>query len=265
MTPPSISGPATDSPLGAFLRRSAERALDLLLPPHCVACDQRVLRQRELCGDCFSAITFIAEPFCDRCGLPFDSRDQAGGTCQACLMAAPAFRRGRAPFLYGDGIKRLLLSFKHGDRPLLARALAPHMARAGAALLTAQPILVPVPLHRLRLTRRRYNQAALLAEALAELTPCQAGLDVLRRVRATPSLDDRSAAERRLILDDAFVVHPRQHGLIAGKNVVLIDDVMTSGATADACARALTQAGATQVDVLVVARVPIAANQNAGV
>lgn len=288
MTPPSISGPVTDQPtttpadparpdpgsgipgapisgilarveqaVDSFLYRAGERALDLLLPPHCVGCDQPVLRQDLLCGQCFSTITFIAAPVCDRCGVPFDSHEQATDQCRPCTLAPPAFRHGRAPFLYDDGIRRLILPFKHGDRPLLARALAPHMARAGARLLADRPLLVPVPLHRVRLMQRRYNQAALLARAVAGITGCPTGLDVLRRVRATPSLDDRSATERRTVLDGAFAIHQRRQAMIQGRSVVLVDDVMTSCATADACARTLMAAGAATVDVLVAARVPI--------
>ncbi len=276
MTPPSILEPATEHPAeargnaarlstfrrverlsDAFLRGVAERALDFLLPPHCVGCDTRVLRQGSLCPDCFSAITFIGEPFCDQCGLAFSSRDQTAGTCAGCVRSRPAFRRARAPFEYGEGIKRLILPFKHGDRPILAKAFAPHMARAGSALLAGGPMLVPVPLHRLRLFERRYNQAALLARAVADIAGCQTGLDVLRRMRATPSLDDRSAAERAELLEGAFAVRPRWRESLAGRDVVLIDDVMTSGATANACARVLIATGAANVDVLVAARVPI--------
>lgn len=264
MTPPSPSGPARPAPAterivpaGAFLRRLGESALNFLLPPSCIRCDQPVLRQGHLCATCFSAMTFIAAPQCPRCGLPFESTELDAGPCTACVDAPPVFRQARAPFLYDEGVRRLLLPFKHGDRSTLAQVLAPHMARAGAAMLADRPILVPVPLHRLRLLHRRHNQAALLARALATITGCPTGLDWLRRLRATPPLDDCSAAERRAILNGAFAVRTRCRSVVAGRGVVLIDDVLTSGATANACARALLDAGATSVDVLVVARVPV--------
>lgn len=258
MTPPLLSVPATNSdhPALTWLGALAERALDLLLPPRCVACEEPVLRQGMLCGSCFGAMTFITAPFCDQCGLPFASDAQASVRCESCVGNSLAFGKSRAGFVYDDGVKRLLLPLKHGDRPTLARALAPHLARAGADLLAQSPLLVPVPLHRLRLLRRRYNQAALLAQSVGRITGCPVIPDLLRRVRATQSLDDRSPEERRAILAGAIVVRRRRLAALAGRRVVLIDDVMTTGATADACATALMEAGAARVDVLIVARVP---------
>ena len=214
------------------------------------------MRQGMLCGACFGTMTFITAPLCHQCGLPFASDAQAGPRCGSCVANPPRFSRGRSAFVYDEGVRRLLLPFKHGDRPVLARTLAPHLARAGADLLADRPLLVPVPLHRLRLMRRRYNQAALLAQAVGRITGCPVIPDLLRRVRATPSLDDRSPEERRAILAGAIAVRPRRRGAVVGRRVVLIDDVMTSGATADACAAALIDAGAAGVDVLVAARVP---------
>lgn len=134
--------------------------------------------------------------------------------------------------------------------------LAPHMARAGAALLRQADLLVPVPLHRHRLSQRRYNQAALLAAAIARIAGVPAALDALIRQRATASLDTKSAVERAETVRDAFALRPARAGLLAGRSVVLVDDVMTSGATANACAAALLAGGARSVDVLVAARVP---------
>ena len=134
--------------------------------------------------------------------------------------------------------------------------LAPHMARAGADLLARADVLVPVPLHRLRLFRRRYNQAALLAQALSRLSRVPAAVDALQRRRATVPLGEKSAAERAETVRDAFAVRPSRGPAITGRRVLLIDDVMTSGATANACADTLLRAGAAGVDVLVAARVP---------
>lgn len=197
---PSV--PATDDVrLGlTWLGALAERALDLLLPPRCVACEEPVLRQGMLCAACFGTMTFITAPFCDQCGLPFSSDAEASPRCASCVAEPPVFGKSRAGFVYDEGVRRLLLPFKHGDRPTLARALAPHLARAGADLLADSPLLVPVPLHRLRLLRRRYNQAALLARAVGRISGCPVIPDLLRRVRATQSLDDRSPEERRAIL-----------------------------------------------------------------
>jgi len=146
------------------------------------------------------------------------------------------------------------MPFKYGDRIEVARALAPHMARAGADLLRAADLLVPVPLHRRRLLSRRYNQAALLAQALARLTGRPAVLDGLRRVRATASLGHKSGAQRRAEVAGAFQVRASRVAILTDARVLLVDDVLTSGATADACARALLDAGAARVDVLAAAR-----------
>jgi ComF family protein len=166
------------------------------------------------------------------------------------------FRHARAALRYDTQGRRLILPFKHADRTELASVLAPHMARAGAALLRDADLLVPVPLHRGRLFRRRYNQAALLAQAVARIADRPAVPDALRRERATASLGEKSATERTAEVAGAFAVRPSRAKQIVGKQVLLIDDVMTSGATANACADVLLAAGATSVDVLVAARVP---------
>ncbi len=215
-------------------------------------------RQGTQCGDCFRQLTQVTAPFCTSCGVPFIHAGQAGpgGVCPACLARPPAFAAARAALRYDEGAQRLLLPFKHADRPELALPLAAMMARAGAELLGRAELLVPVPLHWRRLVARRYNQAALLARRLASLSGVPCIPDLLRRPRATPPLGDRGAAERAALLEGAFRLTPAGARRVAGLRVLLVDDVMTSGATADACARALLAAGAGAVDVLAAARVP---------
>jgi len=150
----------------------------------------------------------------------------------------------------------LILPFKHGDRTELAATLAEQMARAGTDLLRRADLLIPVPLHRRRLFRRKYNQAALLTLALGRLSGVPALPDVLLRLRRTPSLDDRSAAERAMLVSGVFAVRKSRLRQVGNRHMLLIDDVMTSGATASACADVLLKAGAKAVDVLVAARVP---------
>jgi ComF family protein len=166
------------------------------------------------------------------------------------------FGRARAALRYDAQGRRLILPFKHADRQELASTLAPHMAHAGAAVLRETDVLVPVPLHRARLFHRRYNQAALLAKAVARIAERPCLLDALLRQRATESLGEKSAAERAAEVAGAFTVRPSRVTQLAGKRVLLVDDVMTSGATANACATALLAASAASVDVLVAARVP---------
>jgi ComF family protein len=163
--------------------------------------------------------------------------------------------------LYDDAARALILPFKHADRQENAAILAAHMARAGATLLAGAELLIPVPLHKKRLRARGYNQAALLAQALSRRTAIPASLDVLQRIRPTPALGELSAAARAEALDGAIAVRPRRKIALAGRRIVLIDDVLTSGATAGACARALLDAGAAHIDVMVAARVPDPASQ----
>jgi len=190
--------------------------------------------------------------------LPFAAPGQGGisGRCSDCRAEPPPWTAARAALLYDEQARRILMPFKYGDRVETARALAPHMARAGAALLREADWLVPVPLHRWRLLGRRYNQSALLAQALARLTGRPMVLDGLRRVRATVSLGALSRRDRRAEVAGAFVVRASRALQLADARVLLIDDVLTTGATAGACARALLAGGVARVDVLSAARVP---------
>ncbi len=236
-------------------RRGAGLLLDVLLPPHCLTCDAPVGAPGQFCAACFRRTAFVTDPCCGCCGRPFGSPAEGGvsGICSECRATPPAWTAARAALRYDDQTRRILLPFKHGDRIEIARALAPHMARAGAVLLAAADWLVPVPLHRGRLLSRRYNQSALLAQALVRISGRHAVLDGLRRTRATASLGQKSGRERETEISGAFAVRPSRQEQMADARVLLIDDVMTSGATADACARALLAGGAARVDVLVAA------------
>ena len=242
------------------LARAPEKILDVLLPPHCLTCDAQVERQGSFCATCFSDLNLISAPFCARCGVPFAHEGEAergeGGAllCAPCLSRAPGFAVARAALRYDEGAKRLILPFKHADRTEMAVPLARLMARAGAEMLAAADILAPVPAHWRRLIARRYDQAALLAQRLGRLSGRRVVPDLLRRNRATVPLGDKGAAVRAALVADAFsVARPAR---VAGKRVLLVDDVMTSGATAEACARTLLAAGAARVEVLAAARVP---------
>lgn len=243
-------------------RQVTARLLDALLPPRCLACEAEVAEQGTMCAACFMALSPVTAPFCERCGVPFTHDGQAparsgegGPICAGCDAGGPVFRTARAAFRYGPGAKRLILPFKYGDRTDLARPLARQMARAGAELLGRAELIVPVPAHWRRLVGRRYDQAAMLARALGAIAGRPVVPDMLSRSRATPPLGDKRAVERAIVVSGAFTVSRRGAARLTGQQVLLVDDVMTSGSTVNACAAALLAGGAAAVDVLAVARV----------
>ena len=243
--------PETRAPGGRF----ADRMLDLLFPPQCLSCDAIVDRPGTLCATCWGGIAFIGSPRCAVCGLPFDFDQGEDAQCGVCLRDPPPYGRARAVLRYDAASRDLVLGFKYRDRTYAASAYAGWMARAGAELAGAADLVLPVPLHRLRLFRRRYNQAALLALALGRANEIPVATDLLVRRRNTRPMGGLSPAQRARNLRGAFAVRPNRGARLRGKRVLLIDDVMTTGATVGACARTLIGAGAGAVDVLTLARV----------
>jgi ComF family protein len=238
----------------SFIATASKVLLDTLLPPQCLACNAVVDTPGALCAACFGQFTFITRPHCETCGVPLESPVIEDVVCGACLRDRPSYDCARAAFVYDGDSKSLVLRLKHGDRTDTATHLAKWLARAGADLIHAADVIVPVPLHRWRLLMRAYNQSALLANALGKLTGRPVVADALKRHKQTPSQGglDRKARQRNVAR--AFSLH--RPGRITGKRVLLIDDVLTTGATVNACARTLRTAGASAVDVLVLARVP---------
>jgi len=214
-------------------------ALDLLLPPQCLLCEQVVDAPGQFCPDCFREVSFVSAPFCPR-----------------CAASPPVWGRARAALRYDGPSKRLILPLKHADRTDLAAPLAAMMVRAGADLLDDADVLVPVPLHPSRLRVRRYNQAVLLARQISRRTRVELFADALVRLRATAPLGELGAVARAEVVAELFAPRRGAGARLAGQKVVLIDDVLTSGATATECCHALQAAGAARVDVLVAARVP---------
>lgn len=232
------------------------RILDFLFPPLCVMCRASISEAHNLCGQCWSAVSFLDGPACDCCGLPFEIDPGEGTLCGPCHAKAPAFARARAVMRYDDACKGAILALKHADRLDIVPAFSQWMTRAGRPLLEAADLIVPVPLHRRRLWWRRFNQSAELAKMLERLTGTKAEMSVLIRARPTPSQGTMpSAKARRRNVLGAFRVAENQRALIAKRQILLVDDVFTTGATAGACARALKRAGAADVSVLTLARV----------
>lgn len=252
-----VTSAARLTELFALGRRVARAALDAVVPPLCLACREPVAEPHALCARCWPKLAWIDRPWCDTCGLPFDYATGLSGApvCAACLARPPACARARAALRYDPVSRDLVLAFKHADRTQNAPAFAAWMARAGADALDGADLLVPVPLHWTRLVRRRFNQSALLARALAARTGIAWSPDALVRVRRTRTQGDLTRAQRRVNVRGAFAVRPSRLAALRGRTVVLIDDVTTTGATFEACARALRRAGAGEVRALALARV----------
>ena len=230
-------------------------AVDLILPHQCAACGSLVDGGGAQCGACWRDTPFVSGLVCDGCGVPLPGQDDDGVLCDDCLAHPPAWDRGRAALIYRDVARRLVLGLKHGDRLDLVGPAAKWMAAAAAPLIRPGMVAVPVPVHRWRLVRRRYNQAALLAKAVARRAGLKSLPDALVRDRATGTQDGKSRENRFANVAGAFRVAPRRATALAGCEVLLVDDVMTSGATLTGCTEALRGAGATGVSVLVLARV----------
>ena len=240
--------------LASSLGRASNRILDLILPPRCARCGTGVNDIAALCADCWSAIEFLSPPACQRCAYPFEYEVDGTTLCAACRAAAPVYDRARAVLRYDEGSRAMLLAFKHADRTDLAPIFGRWLARAGADLLAEADLVTPVPLHWTRLFIRRYNQAALLAKRSAAEAERPYLPDVLVRRRRTPPQHSGHAARARNVAG-AFAVAARRRAAVEGRRVLVVDDVRTTGATLDACARALKAVGARGVDVLTLALV----------
>jgi ComF family protein len=231
----------------------AKVLLDLLFPPLCIGCRGPVA-DAGFCATCWSKVTFLDGPACACCGLPFGVALEGEMLCAACLAMPPAFDSARALLSYDEHSRAAILALKHADRLELVPAFAHWLARSGRQLLDRCDLVVPVPLHRARLWQRRYNQSAELARRLSREWNLCCDPFALTRGRATPSQGAMSSAKaRRRNVQRAFRVPDGAR--IAGQRVLLLDDVVTTGATVESCARALKRAGATEVHVLALARV----------
>jgi ComF family protein len=229
--------------------------IDVVYPPTCLACHASTAEPRALCAACWAKFRLIERPYCERLGTPFDIDSGAGLLSPAAVSDPPAYERARAVARYDELARVLARRLKYGDRLDLAATLGAWMARAGAELLRDADVIVPVPLHRRRLISRRFNQAALLADAVGRNSAVKVDPFLLARRRHTKSQVGLSRAERLTNLSGAFLVPEEAKAKISGLRVLLVDDVLTTGSTANLAAKALLRAGAIAVDVLVFARV----------
>jgi len=231
------------------LRICARRALDFALPQRCAGCGTIVDEVHSFCPDCWKAVEFLGNGGCSTCGLPLQATEQT--TCAVCLARPPRIARTRAAVAYGELARSVAIRFKYGRKVALARTMARYMAPLVGA--EGDRLLVPVPLHPTRLWQRGFNQSALVARELSRRLNIAADVFALRRTRRTPPLKGMSPLQRRKTVAGAFRVRDKR--AVAGKTVILVDDVLTTGSTADACARSLKRAGASRVELVSWARV----------
>jgi ComF family protein len=236
------------------VRAALRAALDLALPPLCAACREPV-EGRGLCPACWSKLSFITRPYCERLGIPFVYDPGPGILSMEAIAAPPAYHRARAAVRFDEISRALVHALKYADRLDLAPMMGRWIAHAGRELLAEADALVPVPLHWRRLWARRFNQSAMLAAAISSQTGVPVAANALKRVKPTVQQFGLSRTERAANVQGAFRVPPEGKAAVTRRRLVLIDDVLTTGATVDGCARALLRAGAANVDVLVFARV----------
>ena len=231
-------------------------ALHLIYPPQCITCDALVTTDFGLCGACWRDTPFATGLVCDQCGVPLPGEDPGHSVrCDDCMTIARPWSQGRAALIYRDNARKIVLSLKHGDRLDLARPAAGWLMHAAEPMLRPGMVVVPIHLHWMRLLKRRYNQAAVLSGALAKLASLHHCPDLLLRQHSTGTQDGRDRDARFRNMHDAIAVHPKRSKLVEGRHILLVDDVMTSGATLAAASEACIASGATEVSVLVLARV----------
>ncbi|MEM6811459.1 MAG: ComF family protein [Pseudomonadota bacterium] len=236
----------------------ATKLIDSLFPPRCPVSGDIVDQQGMIAPHIWSNLNFISDPHCEKCGFPFDfdlDDINDGRFCASCLKHPPIFEKSRSALVYDDGSRDILLGFKHGDQIHSVPTMLPWLLRAGQDICNQSDLIVPVPLHYTRLVKRRFNQAGLIAQAISKKIDKPCIIDVLKRDKATMTQGYLNMKERKKNVSGVFSVQQKYLNQIKGKNLLLVDDVYTTGATIEECTKILLKAGVQSVNVLTIARV----------
>ena len=228
--------------------------LDQVIPPTCLSCKTPVGNSASLCSACWQSLTFVSKPYCQVCGQPFDVEDHDNQLCGKCIGRQPPYSRLRSALVYDDESRSMILSFKHGDQLNACPTFTKWLSTTDPSLFDNLDTVTAVPLHWQRLFRRRYNQSAMMSNALSKGIGVKSIPDLLVRERNTPSQGHLTRSQRKTNVRGAFSINKRYTEYVSAKTILLIDDVLTTGATIEACCRTLTKAGAAEVRVLTLAR-----------
>jgi len=250
---PDLRKPRLAASLGRAIRVTLGAAADLIIPPVCLACQEPLSQHNNLCASCWAEVTFIRAPLCDRLGLPMPFDAGENMISAAAIAIPPTYDRARAVAHFSGVMREMILAFKYGDTHNARALFGRWLSTAGHELVADCDLITPVPMHRRRLLARRFNQSAILAQEIARSSDRRYEPQLVKRVRHTQSQVGLTNDQRRRNLAGAFAVPPRQRARIEGRNVLLIDDVITTGTTLNACARVLKRAGAARVDALALA------------
>ena len=229
------------------------QSLDLLFPPQCGLCREIIADNGEICGDCWQKLNFISDPLCNQCGYPHEFDMGAEAQCAACMANPPEFHGHRSALYYDEHSKRLVTDLKYYDKPIMVRRLAQWMSQSAPDwLMKENVLLIPIPLHRYRLWKRKYNQSALLAKEIARQYKLEVALEGVIRIRNSPPQASLPRTKRLGNLKNTFMLHPKLEA--KNRTIILVDDVMTTGATINACAKLLKKAGASRILCITLAR-----------
>lgn len=235
-----------------------ERVINFILPPRCIVTGDIVDTQGMVSGSVWGKLNFISSPYCNCCGFPFDYDLDSlgeGNLCAVCLKYPPIYDKARSALVYDDASRDIILGYKHGDQTYALPTFLPWLERAGADLFDGVDYIMPVPLHPFRLLRRRFNQSGLMAQILGKERRLDCLVDGLKRIRATPVQGFLERSERKKNVKNAFRVSDKYTQSLKGKNILLIDDVLTTGATISECTKELKRHGVNEVRILTLARV----------